>query len=120
MDLMTGCASLTKHFMFPDKGAALLGMAFETSFIDILIRGCCPRPYLRPMGLMAIRTAHLSFQNRMAIGKVEFCFLIGMAGQACFRVLLRIDDQFLPVFIKTAARINVGAPRPMTHLASLS
>ncbi len=85
-------ATFAQGFVLPNKRAALLLMAFEASFVDILHARRGPGAHIIPVRAVAIHTTHLAFQNRMMVRQAEFHLLVRMAGKTSFGVLPWIDN----------------------------
>ena len=113
--LMASGATLSQGFVFPHERPALVLMAFVASLVGILHLRGGPGSDILAVGIMAIRAAHFSFQNRMMIGQTELGLFVQMAFKASAGIFFWVDNPYASL----ATRLHVQAPRPMAHLAAL-
>ena len=113
--LVTGRATFTDRFVFPNKRTALFFVAFKTSFVNILKRRGRPGPDVFAVRAVAIGAIHLPLENGMMKRLAKFHFFIQVADKTGLRIFMRIDDVADP-----AALLHMKARRSVTHLASLN
>lgn len=115
MRIMAGGAALAHCIVLEDKGALLSSMALRAGFIFAGHVRATALYRAAAVGIMTFTASHLSSQDRMRMGKMEFAALIKMALEAGLGRLRRIHDTAL-----AAAGLHVLAARTMAGLAAHS
>ena len=110
---MTSHTALSYGFVLEDIRTALSGVTLDTGRIGTDELRAMSEDGISAMRLVAIRTAHFSREQWMAVRKVEFTALIQMTLEATFRRLTRIDDRACG-----AAALDVRAARTMAGLTT--
>ena len=93
--IMAGGAAFAQRLMPEDERSRLLAMALGAAFI-LPGHGESARRFedVAAVRVMALRAAHMSFDDRVMLREVEFGLNVEMALQTGGRVLAGIDDEF--------------------------
>ena len=113
MRIVAGGAALANRFMFENKRPALRSVTLRAR-VRIGRHGeWSPRCGLASVRIMAIAAAHFPVANRMSMLQLKTTFHFEMAGEANFRITVRVDDG-----VARAAGLIVQAAGAMAAFAS--
>lgn len=112
--IMTGGAAFAQGFMLEDKGPCLFAMTLGTTFVlPGHGQSACRFKDVAAMRVMALHATHVSFDDRVMLGQVEFGLNVEMTLKAGGWVLAGIDDEF-----SAAAGFNVFATGAVAGLTA--
>ena len=114
MHFMAARTAVARGFMFPHERSLLFLMAFEAGFIGIIHAGGTPGLNFFAMRAVAVRTAHLTLENRMTVRQIKVRALLCMAGETNARIFFRINDAAF-----ASVSIRVDTARSVTHFTPL-
>lgn len=114
VDFVARGTPFAKGQMLDRKRTSLLLVTLKAGLVHIGHRSGRPGSCGRTMGIMAIGTGHMTFQDRVVMRKTEFGFLFHVAGEAHFRVFAGVDD----LNALASPGFHVQARGAVAHLAA--